>query len=29
MYIRERSGPKIEPLGTPARTALHDEVCQF
>ena len=25
--MRKRSGPKIEPWGTPVKTGLHDDVC--
>ena len=25
MSIRKRSGPKVDPCGTPAKTGLHDE----
>ena len=26
MYIRNSSGPKIDPWGTPAKTGLHEDV---
>ena len=29
MCTRKRSGPRIEPWGTPAKTGLHDDVCPF
>ena len=29
IYIRKRSGPKIEPWGTPAKIGHHDDVCPF
>ena len=29
MYIRKRSGPSIDPRGTPAKTGYHDEACSF
>ena len=29
IQISKRSAPKIKPLGTPAGTGFHDEVCPF
>ena len=29
MYIRKKSGPKIEPLGTPASIGDHEDVWLF
>ena len=27
--MRKRSGPRIDPRGTSAKTGLHDDVCPF
>ena len=27
--MRKRSGPKVEPWGTPAKTGFDDDVCLF
>ena len=29
MQTRSRSGPKLEPQGTPAKTGFKDDVCPF
>ena len=29
IQTRQRSGPNIEPCGTPAKTGFHDEFCPF